>query len=671
MKIIRLSLFVVFLALALLGCKGSEKTKATKVEDKGPALLTFDNGVKVYKSEFEYVYQKNNGGWEKARTHETTQYEEYLDLYINFKRKVMEAESLGLNEKEEFKTEFEGYRKQLAQPYLVEKDFQEGLVKEAYDRSKWLISASHLLIGIGPDASPADTLKAFNKALAIRDSIANKNKDFAMMAGRHSSDPSAKQNGGYLGYFSAFDMVYPFETGAFNTPKGQVSMPVRSGYGYHLILVKDRIENTGVKSAAHIIIRIGPQYSAKDTAMAIARINEISEKIKQGEKFADLAAKFSDDQVTAQKGGDLGTGRLIPEMEELKLKLKQDEVSEPFNTSFGWHLLAITNVEPMQSFEEAEPGIRSKISRDARSYLSREVLMKRVKKENNYQLNQANLDKFVLAVEDETKYTKGFWRPVDSLHKDLYSLELYRIGKDSDTHIGTLKDYIDFYVSYRKGFDGATIKQVTGKVLEKFEEQEVLKFEESQLPKKYPEYRELVKEYRDGILLFTLTEDKVWRKAVEDTVGLKNYYETHKDKFQANERIVVKEYQSDDSDNLQRVLEMLSQGLEDDKIQESINQGSSLNLKVRRLTYEKGKNEPQLDLWAQPVGYKSGITQIGEQFMLAIVMEKNPAGTKSFSDAKSECITQYQNYLEETWLKDLAGKYPVTRHDNVLNQLFK
>jgi peptidyl-prolyl cis-trans isomerase SurA len=655
----------------LAGDKSGKKTKSNK---KDPALLVFPGKDTVYKSDFEYVYQKNNGGWDAVKTHTQAQFKEYLALYIHFKRKVLEAEANGLQNAEAFKTEFEGYRKQLAQPYLVDKSSQEEMVREAYDRGKLIIGAAHILIACSPEASPEDTLRAFQKISIIRDSILNQGKDFGMMASRHSTDPSAKTNKGDLGYFSVFDMVYPFETGVYNTKVGEVSKPVRSSFGYHLIKVYDRTENTGKKTAAHIIIRVGAQYTAKTEDQAKTMIAEIHQKLKAGADWNEICEKYSDDPNTAKKGGALGQGRLIPEMETIKRKLGANEVSEPFTTTFGHHIMKVTEVEPIKSFEESAPELKTRIARDARSTLSRERLIARVKKEYNFQGQADGIAKLVKAIDENGAggiYTKGFWKPVDSLYKDLYDLPVYTIGEGNQKKTGTVRNYIDWYVLAHKGFDGATTQQVTDKLFPMFVEQEILNYEEQQLPKKYREYRELLKEYRDGILLFTLTEDKVWRKAVEDSVGLRKHYEDNKGKFTAGERVVVTEYISEKRPMIEEVQKLLAAGKTEKEIDEAVNKSSALNIRIRTQNYEKGKAEAEAMMFGQAKGFKSDILEYGRAYRILVLQDNLPAGQKSFDDAKSECITQYQNYLEAEWLKELEGKYPVEIKEKVLAKLYK
>ncbi len=667
--------FAVVVTLFVLGCKTKDKLSGGKVQiEKQVPLLVFPGHDTVYQDEFEYVYQKNNGGWDAAKEHTQSQYQEYLDLYINFKRKVLDAEANGLHETKAFKTEFEGYRKQLAQPYLVDKTVQQELIIEAYERGQEVINAAHILLMCSPEATPADTLKVYNRAFGLRDSILN-GADFGSIAAKYSEDPSAKSNKGDLGYFTVFDMVYPFESGAYDTEEGEISMPIRSGYGYHLIKVKDRMKSTGRKTAAHLIIRVGPQYSAKTEEEAKNRIQEIYNELKGGADWREMVRKYSDDPNTNQKGGTLGQGRLIPEMENVKRNLGKGEFSEPFETSFGHHILSIIEIEPIKTFKESEAEIKSRIARDARSTLSQERLIARVKRENGFSINQENIDKFNQFLEAQKvtpQYIKGLWRPVDSLMIDLKDLPIYSIGTGEEKIQGTVMDFAGYYVAARKGLEGVTIRQATDRFVEGYFEKEVLAFEESQLSKKYRDYRELLKEYRDGILLFTLTEDKVWRKAVEDTTGLKEYYNSHKDDFRAGERVKVDEYISDTQSTLSRVLEMLKAGRTEEDITKELNASSSLNLTIRTQMYEKGKSEAIDPLFAQEPGYTSEVTNYGNnRFRIFVLKELVPAGLKSFEDAKSEAITQYQSHLEDTWMKELETRYPVIVKKDIANNLFK
>ena len=159
-------------------------------------------GEPVTVGEFEYVYTKNNINNQADYSEKSLT--DYLSLYENFRLKVKEAEAMHLDTIPSLKNELEGYRKQLAKSYLTDKEITDKLIQEAYDRSKQEVNVSHILIGCDENANPADTLAAYKKALEFRARL-EKGEDFAKLAKesaeKHKGDPSAKDNGGLIGWF--------------------------------------------------------------------------------------------------------------------------------------------------------------------------------------------------------------------------------------------------------------------------------------------------------------------------------------------------------------------------------------------------------------------------------------------------------------------------------------
>lgn len=652
-----IGVLVLLTTLALPGF--SQKAK------KDPVLLDFGT-TKVTKAEFERVYQKNNGGYEAARSHTPAQYQEYLDLYINFKRKVFEAEALGLDKTPAFEQEFGGYRKQLAQPYLSAKEVEDHLIEEAYERSKTLIHASHLLVSLSPSPSPEDTATAYARIVAYRDSVLKGISDFNDLSQRVSDDPSARENKGDLGYFSVFDMVYPFESAAYQTKPGEVSQPIRTRFGYHLIKVHEVLPSGGRKTAAHIIIRPGERYSGGDSAQTEKIIREIYEKLKGGADFAQLASQYSDDPTTAAKGGDLGANRLLPEMEVIKIRLGKGEFSEPFETRFGWHILKVTEVEEVESLETAKASLKQRIARDTRSQLGREAMIERIKKENGYAFNQANFDEFKQTL--DVNFSRGNWKP-DSAQGALYAKTLFSLSGASLNV--PIKEFTDHYVTTRAREPRLDPAAAAEALVKSFIETRLLEFEEAQLPAKNPDFRYLVQEYRDGILLFTLMEQKVWKKAVEDTTGLRAFYEANKADFQANELMDVREYRSTDREIVAQARDMLAAGKPEQEVDSVLNSDSPLRLRITTQTYERGKGDLNDALFAQPAGTVSEVLDQSNYFRVLVVKEKFPAGVKPFEKARSEAITKYQDHLEKEWLAELGKKYPVKTNKKTLASLFK
>jgi peptidyl-prolyl cis-trans isomerase SurA len=516
-----------FLAL-VYGCKTTQQPQANKVETS-PTLMTLgSNQVKV--NEFKYVYNKNNASTADAYSEKSLR--EYLELYTNFRLKILEAESEGRDTAQAFKTELEGYRKQLAQPYLTEKGVTEQLVKEAYDRMKEEVSASHILLNLSPDAEPKDTLEVYKKIMEYRKS-ALAGESFDSLAYRYSQDPSAKQNFGKLGYFTAMQMVYPFEDAAFKTPVGSISMPVRTRFGYHILKVTGRRASRGEIKVAHIMVRAAEGISKEDSIAARQKAQEIYAKLKAGESWKDLCNQFSDDYNSKGTGGELqqfASNQLgVATFEDAAFALqKPGDISQPVKTPYGWHIIKLIEKIPLKSFEELEPSLKTKVQRDSRSDLNKTIFLQNRKKEYNYTENVANLN--TIFAEADSSLVKGSFD---------YSFDNKNINSPLFTIAGKpypVKGFYEYVKVNQKPKKGQSPSSILRGYFKSYSDKSLMDYEESRLSDKYEDYRMLYKEYRDGILLFSLMDEKVWTKAVNDTVGLKNFYEQNKSNYQWKSR---------------------------------------------------------------------------------------------------------------------------------------
>ena len=375
-----------------------------QAQSKDDAIFIDFGDEKVTKAEFKRVYQKNNSGEIISKS----TVDEYLDLYINFKLKVKEAVSLEMDKDPAFIRELSGYRKQLAQPYLTADGIIEELKKEAYDRLQYDVKASHILIKLDQDASPEDTAAAYKRAFRVKKNLEN-GQDFELMAKQYSDDPSAKTNAGNLGYFTAFYMVYPFESAAYNTEVGEISDIVRTQFGYHVLKVVDKRPSVGNIQVAHILISNDQELSKTDDPEG--KIKEIYAKIEQGEKFDDLAAQFSDDTRSAADGGILpmfGVGRMVPEFEKAAFDLKADgDISEPFSTPYGWHIVKRIQHSPIGSFETVEAEMMQKIKKDSRANLSQASVINKIKNQYGFSENLKERDDFYKII--DSSFFKGTW----------------------------------------------------------------------------------------------------------------------------------------------------------------------------------------------------------------------------------------------------------------------
>ncbi|MHC2990680.1 peptidylprolyl isomerase [Pontibacter sp. HJ8] len=516
-------LLVVAAALLLAGCT------TTRKNDKQDPIIATIGSQPIYTSEFQYVYEKNNGGNEGAYTRQSVT--EYLDLYTKFKLKVMEGESRGLDTTVAFRKELEGYKEQLAQPYLTDKSVTDKLVQEAYERLKQEVNASHILIGLPADPDPQDTLAAYNQVLELRKRVTS-GESFEKLAREFSQDPSAAENGGNLGFFTAMQMVYPFEDAAYTTEVGQVSEPVRTRFGYHLIKVNDKRQAQGEVKVAHIMVRSTPGMPKADSLAAKQRIDAIYKRVQRNENWEKLTAEFSEDANSAANGGELpwfGTGRMIPSFEEVAFSLKKEgDIAQPVHTPYGWHIIKLVDKQGLPPFEEMEQSLRNKIAKDSRSELNKAAFLKRIKTENNFTENAAAKTAALNQASDELLQAKWDFDGADkTLKTTLFTIQ----GKPY-----TVGDFYAFAKAEQRPRTTGTAAHYLNMLYDTYVNKSLLEYERANLESKHPDFRMLVKEYHDGILLFQLMDEKVWSKAVEDTVGLQRYFEQNRDKYQWGQR---------------------------------------------------------------------------------------------------------------------------------------
>lgn len=555
-----------------------------------PVLLTV-GGKPVTVSEFNQVYRKNLLLSDSADAAATPQ--KYLDLFVNYKLKVRAAEARGLDTTQAFRDELATYRQQSAQSFLTDKAATEGLIREAYERMKEEINASHILVSVAANAAPADTLAAYNQALALRER-ALKGEDFAGLAKEFSKDPSAAQSGGSLGWFSALQMVYPFENAVFRTDKGKVTMPVRTEFGYHVIRVNDRRSAQGKVKVAHIFAQLAAGASQEEQAAAKTRIDEAYAALQRAEPFERVVKQYSDDASSRNSGGVLppfGTGAMVISFEAAAFSLKKPEAySAPFQTTYGWHIVKLIERLPLEPFEEISGVVRQKVLADGRSALGKQVTLARLKRENSFAENPAVRDE-VLANADPSAWKTG---------GEADSKNLFFIGKT-----GVLVR--DFYAFVQKRqasqnpetSKGADPKAVLKSYYADFVEQQNFQYEETHLVEKNPEFKALVQEFHDGILLFQVMETDVLNKALSDSTGQARYYDQHKTEYLLPARVKATVLDAASKDVLEQARKALTK------------LPYALNRKLPDLYFEKGQTE---------ISDK----QREQLFDLVVVMASNP-----------------------------------------------
>ena len=632
---------------------------------------------KITLDEFKSIFYKNNHN-DSIITKEYLN--EYMQLFINFRLKVKEAKELQYDTIPEFLSELAMYRNQLSKPYLSDNQFDEKLIKEAYQRMQTDVNASHILISVSEKALPIDTLKAFNKAKDIRSKIL-KGMDFSQAAKQYSDDKSSINNEGNLGFFNVFMMVYPFESAAYNTEIGKISNPVRTRYGYHLIKVNKKRKAIGEVKVAHIMFKLAKDASNEQIGISKTKIEEISEKLKIGEDFGELAKQFSEDRATAVKGGTLpwfGVGKMVKEFEDIAFSLYHSgEISTPFKTDFGWHIVKLLEKKPIPSFEIIKDELKKKVSQDSRNDLRDKALISKIKEEYNFKVYASRLNEISKHIDESL--TKGDWtsEKANLLKKDLFVLDgKYYTQKDFVSYIfSNQMEVKDNYQTYFYNLYNTFVNETC------------LNYENSRLEQKHPEFKALLQEYTDGILLFDLMDDMVWTKAIKDTVGLQNFFEKNQNSYVWGERVEAKIYTCIDEGVANKTLYQIKKRhlvkdittitnlfgvsyLTDEDILEKVNYSSPLNLQITTKKFSRGENK-----YISDAGWKIGISDFIKgkdgSIILVDILEIIPSQKKELFETKGKVISDFQDYLEKIWLVELKRKYEVKVNTDVLHSLIQ
>ena len=637
----------------------------TSVFGQDPVIMTI-NDKKITKSEFLQIYLKNNDN----PKYDQASLDEYVELFKKFKLKVAEAELLGYDTIPKLVRELEGYEKQLARPYMIDSSKNESLIREAYDRTTNEVRASHILIRCEANASPADTLIAYNKIAALKKRI-EKGEPFDRVAKGPggSEDPSAKSNAGDLGYFNAFQMVYPFEDAAYSTPVGSISEPFRTRFGYHIVSVVDKRPARGTIETAHLMISIDQNATPEMENDAKKKIDELYDLIVAGESFEELVAEHSDDPSSSKKGGVLpafGTGsntRMVPEFTEAAFALKNDgDVSKPIKTDYGYHIIKRLKLTPVPAFETMKKELEGKVAKDVRSEQSQASFIGKLKKEYSYK--------------DKSKSgLKWFYKNLDSTYAagnfDFDQLKSNKVLFKLDGKKFRQQDFVP-YLKKSSRTAGDNVEGAIVTMHKDWEKESILAYEQSRLSTKYPAYKALTTEYHDGILLYEVMSDKVWNKAMKDTVGLKAFHAQNAANYVWGKRLDADMFECASMDIAKKTKELLANDtLTATTVTRMVNESSALNVKHKRSKFDIEKTEA---LNNAPKALKVGpneIYEFGGKYYFVNVVEILEPGQKEFSEAKGAITSDYQNYLEAEWLKELEQKHKVTINKDVLYNLGK
>lgn len=664
------------LVFALFGFSGLLKAQIVNES----ILLVVGNDT-ITRGEFLQTYNKNSGIGERDLS--KVALERYLDMFINFRLKVQAAEVAGFDTNTAIQNELLTYRHQLAEPYMRNDKVEETLVKEAYEYMEYDLLGRHILIYCKKKAAPKDTLIAYNKAMEVYNKLQN-GANFSDMALKYSYEIKNKIRKGYtpgdnegsLGYFTAFTMAYPFEKVAYNLKLNEISKPVRTGYGYHVIQITDKKPSLGKVNISHILF---VHRAADTTKEAIEKkkleIATAYYAIEEGLSFEEAAAKYSDDKASARKGGNLGEfpiNRMIPEIIAALYDLEEGEVSKPIKTKSGWHLVKLISKTGVLPFSEVEKEIEYRIVRDKnRINLPIFARIQELLQENGFEDFPKNLALFENTVDKTALPHNKFKYDSSKLAQKIYSKPIFKYG-NTEVIAADFAEFLATKLEVRVG----SPEVLYAESYRDFKYMIVLKQELSEMETKYPEFAALIKEYRDGVYLFDISNMKVWAKAATDTVGLRKYYEDNKETYKWPKQLdaIIYSYDVEHLDT-EKLGDFLHTAYAKKWNKEVIKKNADKKFGEDILGIEEGKYYPKTNAFVDNMIWEvglskdifSGTTRKAYVYVNDILPEKY----KEFAEIKGTVTSDYQGYLDRKWVEEMRKATHISVDKKVFDSMIK
>ncbi len=630
-----------------------------KITQKKDSVILKLGEKPIYASEFKYLYEKNINN--RDSLYEKSSVENYLDLFVAYKLKVSEAINQGIDTTDNFQREHETYKDILAKPYLIDPQKLEQLSREAYQRLQAEVRVSHVLLRVAQEANPADTLKVYQQMKEIQQKARN-GADFASLAQEFSQDPSVANNGGDLGYFTALQMVYPFESQAYQTPVGEISDVFRTPYGYHILQVEDRRPNRGITQIAHIMVQLPQEAENETTEKAKRRIEEVYQQLQQGKNWETLCIKYSDDSTSKYQGGKLpefNVGEVIPSIEQAAYQLKRvGEYSQPTRTPYGWHIFKLISRKPIPAYEEMETSIKQQVSKDQRYQSAKLVLLSRLRDEYNLRENTEVYQKAINYI--DKRLPQATWSIPNETGLDeeiLFTLNSKNIGQKAYS----LRDFFKFIFRSQTEKPALTnLEYITQLYYKDFLEKSLLDFEQENLPYKYPDYVRLVNEYREGSMLFQMMTEEVWEKAIQDTTGSKAFFKKNRQNYRWNQRATADIYVLRNKETLNQLKTYLAKNIY-----------PVANLQIDNLYFDKN-DQTLSEESVKSIKQAAQILKADQELVLEVIGHADPAENKDMAEKRIDPVVKYLGFegvpSNRIIIKDFGFTRPISKDDRGKNR---
>ncbi len=619
----------------------------------------------VSSSEFLHMYTKNQ--MNKKVDYSKDALNEYLDLYSLFKMKVSQAYDAHLDTIPSVRREIDSYRKQLSKTFLTNRTAKDKLIKEAFERKKKDVNVAHILIALKPNTK--DTIFKRKTIDSIYNQIKQGNITFEKAAQLYSNDKQSAVHGGGIGYITALQIVYPFENVAYNTPKGKMSKPFRTVYGYHIVKKINERKARGQIQVAQIMTEVRKSGGDKGRLAARKKIDSAYTMLKKGVDFEVVEKRFNEDRFTKNSGGVMpvfGVGKMVSIFENAAFSLdKKGDFSRVIETDNGFHIISLMKKIPLKSFEEDKPIIERLIQRDGRIKVAQDAFTAQLKEKLNYKQNDAALMELIRAIPD-SNLRNGKFNP----------LSYRKMVKPIFTMDGTTfkqADFANYIKVYTKGRIYGAKENALTSLLDNYSKKVLTDYEEAQLEKTNPEYKNILQEYREGILIFELTKQKVWDKAPLDTTGLKAFYQKNRANYMWTPAVEGQLYTAKKKEDIMKLVKELNamKKVSPSEITKNVNGDGPQD----KLSLEEGKFEQSRFSFKKPIvagKYMPYFTNKDGSYSLLMVdkVYNNPT-QKTLREAKGYVISDYQDALESTWKQELRAKYPLKVNKRVFSSLIK
>jgi len=626
-------------------------------QHKDEVLMKVGN-ADVMVSEFKYIYEKNNGA---NADYSDQSIKEYLDLYIKFKLKVEKAKQLKLDTISALITELDGYRKQLAGSYLIDKEVTEFLLRELYERMKFDVEFSHIFIPVPEGANRAVKEEAKNKLREVKSQIVG-GKSFEDAAAEFSQDKTTSSKGGAMGYFTAKlpSGFYDLESTLYTLKTGQVSDIVESRIGYHLIKVTNKRPARGILETAHILIK-QDQKNLADSIYA---------ELLKGHDFDSFAKDFSIDKSTSKNGGKLppfGINMYDKVFEDTAYGLDKDgAISKPVLTKSGWHIIKRISRPSQDSYDIFVRRMKAQINKDQRFDSAKLKLISDIKKAGGYKEDRNELQRFASTLREDFYSYK--WNPDNSGGDKL----LFSLGGDKIFTIKDFSDYCKKNTKIRLKYDKSKpLSETIDEIFTEYVNEAAMDFEEKSLEQKYPDFKALMREYEEGILLFEATKINVWDKANQDTIGLAAFYKNNTSEYKWQEKAVISEITITGVERKAADKIFNYTGKNNfSKVEKKFNKKSKV-VQSKSVEYEKEAKELSGIIWKEGAMSPLVAETNADNYSFKKIEKINPSRLKSLSEARGYVVADYQDFLEKEWHDQLSKEFKVVVNNEVLAKLKK